>query len=167
MLYCFHAFLSLSLLPRVNEILFSLPCFSVNGEHLFPFYLQYARVNEGKTEEEMVEARVEGRKKDRWRNRRFSKFFESRLSPIIIFFFSRRVILSFYYRFAIQSRCRLMRYDSEYNGILAVTAAPITPTNLEIVISPRWRRRHRSIPNRSLADVNFDDYGSRCASSAQ
>lgn len=162
MLYCFHAFLSLSLLPRVNEILFSLPCFSVNGD-IFSRFIYNT----------LVSTRVKQKRKwwklgSRVEKRIVGVIADSQNSsnldcPV----FSRRVILSFYYRFAIQSRCRLMRYDSEYNGILAVTAAPITPTNLEIVISPRWRRRHRSIPNRSLVDVNFDDYGSRCASSAQ
>lgn len=108
MLYCFRAFLSPSLF-RVNEILF------------FPtFYLQYARGNEGKKRREKISNYIIFR-------------FESQPSPFWIEFFETGLILS-RYRFAIYSRDIGTR--SKFRVGRNARPFPITPANLEIVISP-------------------------------
>lgn len=110
MLYCFRAFLSLFLL-RVNEILF------------FPTFFVYNT---------LVATRVKNRR-EKISNYIIFHRFESQPSPLWIEFFETGLILS-RYRFAIYSRDIGTR--SKFRVGRNARPFPITPANLEIVISP-------------------------------
>lgn len=110
MLYCFRAFLSPSLF-RVNEILF------------FPTFFIYNT---------LVATRVKNRR-EKISNHIIFHRFESQPSPLWIEFFETGLILS-RYRFAIYSRDIGTR--SKFRVGRNARPFPITPANLEIVISP-------------------------------
>lgn len=118
MLYCFRAFLSLSL------------CFELMKSYFFQLFIYNT----------LVATRVKNRRE------KISNYiifrFESQPSPFWIEFFETGLILS-RYRFAIYSRDIGTR--SKFRVGRNARPFPITPANLEIVISRRRTARYRSI----------------------